>query len=179
MEVKRVVEALLFGSSRPVTVEELQEAFAEGEVPDKSEILAAIDELATFYQETALELKLLASGYRFQVKPDYGQWVKAMLKAKAPSPKFSRALLETLAIIAYRQPVSRLDIEDIRCKEVSSHTMNTLLNRGWIKVIGKDETKGGTRLYGTTKEFLDYFNLSSLNELPTLSVLDSFDYDDM
>jgi segregation and condensation protein B len=111
-------------------------------------------------------LKQVASGYRFQVRQELSRWVSRLFEEKPP--KYSRALLETLAIIAYRQPATRGDIEDIRGVSVSSNIIHTLLEREWIRVVAHKEVPGRPALYGTTKQFLDYFNISSLNELPTL-----------
>jgi len=111
----------------------------------------------------------IASGYRFQVRSDVSRWVSRLFEEKPP--KYSKALMETLAIIAYRQPVTRGDIEDIRGVSVSTNMIQTLLEREWVKVLGHKEVPGRPALYGTTKKFLDYFNLSTLNELPTLQEL--------
>jgi len=121
------------------------------------------------YQERGIELKQVASGYRFQVKQDLSDWIKR-LWSKRP-PRYSRALLETLAIIAYRQPITRGEIETIRGVSVSSQIVKTLLDYQWIRVLAHRETAGRPALYGTTRHFLDHFNLKTLNELPTLADL--------
>ena len=118
------------------------------------------------YRSRPIELKQVASGYRFQIKTDLSRWVSRLFEEKPP--KYSRALLETLAIITYRQPVTRADIEDIRGVSVSSSIIQTLLEREWIRVVGHKEAPGRPGLYGTTKQFLDYFNVTSLSELPAL-----------
>jgi segregation and condensation protein B len=115
----------------------------------------------------------VASGYRFQVKQDLSRWVSRLFEEKPP--KYSRALLETLAIIAYRQPVTRGDIEDIRGVSVSSSIIQTLVEREWVRVVAHKEVPGRPGLYGTTKQFLDYFNISSLNELPALQEIQHLD----
>jgi segregation and condensation protein B len=115
----------------------------------------------------------VASGYRFQVKQDLSRWVSRLFEEKPP--KYSRALLETLAIIAYRQPVTRGDIEDIRGVSVSSSIIQTLLEREWVRVVAHKEVPGRPGLYGTTKQFLDYFNITSLNELPALQEIQHLD----
>ncbi len=169
MTIKYIVEAILFAAHKPMTIKQIQQIFPELEQPELNAIQSAIDAISQDYQARAIELKQVASGYRFQVKAELSPWV-ARLFAEKP-PKYSRALLETLAIIAYRQPVTRGDIEDIRGVSVSSSIIQTLLEREWIKVIGQKPVPGRPSLYGTTRQFLDYFNLSTLNELPTLTAL--------
>jgi len=167
--LKKTLEALLFASDTPLSVKQLQEIFPELERPAKSVIVAAIQQLNSDYANSALELQQVASGWRFQVKSEMSPWI-ARLFAKKP-PKYSRAILETIAIIAYQQPVTRGNIEDIRGVTVSSHMINTLLEREWVKVLGHKEVPGRPALYGTTKVFLDYFNLSSLDDMPPLQEL--------
>jgi len=166
MEIKRVVEAILFAANRPMTCKQVQQVFPEIEQPEIQEIQAAIDAIKEDYRFRPVELKQVASGYRFQVKRELSRWVSRLFEEKPP--KYSRALLETLAIIAYRQPATRGDIEDIRGVSVSSNIIHTLLEREWIRVVAHKEVPGRPALYGTTKQFLDYFNITSLNELPTL-----------
>jgi segregation and condensation protein B len=166
MEIKHIVEAILFAAHRPMSVKQIQQVFPELEQPVLNDIQTAIDAIIDDYQPRPIELKRVASGYRFQVKAELSSWVARLFEEKPP--KYSRALMETLAIIAYRQPVTRGDIEDIRGVSVSSSIIQTLLEREWIKVIGQKPVPGRPSLYGTSKQFLDYFNLSTLNELPTL-----------
>ncbi|MGZ5049947.1 MAG: SMC-Scp complex subunit ScpB [Methylobacter sp.] len=166
MEIKRVVEAILFAANRPMTCKQVQQVFPEIEQPDMQDIQTAIDAIIEDYRYRPVELKLVASGYRFQVRQELSRWVSRLFEEKPP--KYSRALLETLAIIAYRQPATRGDIEDIRGVSVSSSIIHTLLEREWIRVVAHKEVPGRPALYGTTKQFLDYFNIASLNELPTL-----------
>ena len=166
VEIKQIVEVILFASNRPMTLKQIKQVFPEIERPDNDEIQRAIDAIIEDYHLRPVELKLLASGYRFQVKAAMSPWVSRLFAEKPP--KYSRALLETMAIIAYRQPVTRGDIEDIRGVSVSSTIMQTLLDREWVRVVGHKEVPGKPALYSTTKQLLDYFNLSSLNELPTL-----------
>ncbi len=173
MDIKRIVEALLFASDKPMTVTQLQQTFPELEQPELDTLQQAVDEITEDYVLRPIELKKVASGYRFQVKPELSFWVGRLFEEKPP--KYSRALLETLAIIAYRQPVTRGDIEDIRGVAVSSNIVRTLLEREWIKVIAHKEVPGRPALYGTTKQFLDYFDLSSLHELPTLQEIKELD----
>ncbi|MDI1292139.1 MAG: SMC-Scp complex subunit ScpB [Methylobacter sp.] len=166
MEIKRVVEAILFAANRPMTCKQVQQVFPEIEQPDIQEIQVAIDAVTEDYRFRPVELKQVASGYRFQVRKELSRWVSRLFEEKPP--KYSRALLETLAIIAYRQPATRGDIEDIRGVGVSSSIIHTLLEREWIRVVAHKEVPGRPALYGTTKQFLDYFNITSLSELPTL-----------
>jgi len=173
MDTKRIVEALLFAAKQPMTDKQVQQAFPEGEQPDLVSVQAAIASIAEDYLQRPIELKKVAGGHRFQIRQDLSPWVVRLLAEKPP--KYSRALLETLAIIAYRQPVTRGDIEDIRGVGVSSCIIQTLLEREWIRIIAYKEVPGRPGLYGTTKQFLDYFNLSALDELPTLQALADFD----
>jgi segregation and condensation protein B len=173
VEIKRIVEAILFAANRPMTCREIQQVFPEIEQPDLPVIQAAIEDIAEEYNLRPIELKQVASGYRFQVKQELSRWVSRLFEEKPP--KYSRALLETLAIIAYRQPVTRGDIEDIRGVSVSSSIIQTLLEREWVRVVAHKEVPGRPGLYGTTKQFLDYFNITSLSELPTLQEIQDLD----
>ncbi|WP_404356892.1 SMC-Scp complex subunit ScpB [Methylotuvimicrobium sp. KM1] len=173
MDIKRIVEALLFASDKPMTVKQLQQTFPELEQPEIETLQKAVDEIVEDYATRPVALKKVASGYRFQVKPELSFWVGRLFEEKPP--RYSRALLETLAIIAYRQPVTRGDIEDIRGVAVSSNIIRTLLEREWIRIIAHKEVPGRPALYGTTKQFLDYFDLSSLHELPTLQEIKELD----
>lgn len=173
METQRIVEAILFAAKRPLTCKQVQQVFPELEQPELTDIQAAIDLIMADYQNRAIELAKVASGYRFQVRPDLSRWVSRLFEEKPP--RYSKALMETMAIIAYRQPVTRGDIEDIRGVSVSTGMIQTLLEREWIRVLGHKEAPGRPALYGTTKQFLDYFNLSTLNELPTLQALQNLD----
>ncbi|CEK10883.1 SMC-Scp complex subunit ScpB [Legionella hackeliae] len=165
-ELKRIVEALLMHTNEPLSLEKLQAIFEEWEKPTVEQLKAALEELAKDYEDSAIELKLLASGYCLQTKAKYSTWISRLYIEKPA--KYSRALLETLAIIAYRQPVTRADIEDIRGVAVSSSIIKTILEREWIRVAGYRDVPGKPAVYVTTKTFLDYFNLKSLNELPPL-----------
>jgi segregation and condensation protein B len=171
VNIKNIVEAILFAAGKPMTIKEIQQVFPELEQPDTLEIQEAVDAIAADYQHRPVSLQLLASGYRFQVKAGMAYWVSRLL-AEKPA-KYTRALLETLAIIAYRQPVTRGEIEDIRGVSVSSGTIQTLLEREWIRVIAHKEAPGRPALFGTTKQFLDYFNLTSLQDLPPLLEIES------
>jgi len=156
-----------------MTCKDVQQVFPEIEQPELAEIQAAIDAIAADYQTRPVELKQVASGYRFQVRQELSRWVQRLFEEKPP--KYSRALLETLAIIAYKQPVTRGDIEDIRGVSVSSGIIQTLLEREWIRVVAHKEVPGRPGLYGTTKQFLDYFNIKSLSELPTLEQIQALE----
>jgi segregation and condensation protein B len=159
MDTKQIVEAILFAADKPLTAKLVQKVYPELEMPQLQEVQAAIDSIIEDYEPRAIGLKKLASGYSFQVKEGYSYWVSRVFEEKPP--RYSRALLETISIIAYRQPVTRGDIEDIRGVSVSSNIIRTLLDREWVRVIAHKEVPGRPALYGTTKQFLDYFNLSS------------------
>ncbi len=166
MELKDIIEATLFSASKPLTLQQLQAVFPENQIPEKSLLRTTIEAIQNDYQDKPVELSEVASGYRFQVREKMSPWVSKLLAEKPQ--KYSRALLETLAIIAYRQPVTRGDIEEIRGVSVSSSIVHTLLEREWVRVIGHKEVPGRPSLYATTKQFLDYFNLKNLADLPTL-----------
>jgi segregation and condensation protein B len=174
MNIKRIVEAILFAANRPMTIKQIIDVFPEIERPDTMEVQDAVDAIIQDYQERPIELKKVASGFRFQVRPELSRWVSRLFEEKPP--RYSRALLETLAIIAYRQPVTRGDIEEIRGVAVSTSIIQTLLEREWIKIVAHKETPGRPALYGTSKQFLDYFNIISLNDLPTLQELHDIDF---
>lgn len=168
-QLKRIFEGAIMASGQPMTVERLQDLLDEAERPTKEEIRTLLEELAQEYAERSIELKELASGFCFQVKAEYAPWI-ARLWEERPG-RYSRALLETLALIAYRQPITRSEIEDIRGVAVSSHIMKTLQEREWIRIVGHRDVPGRPGLYATTRQFLDHFNLKSLDELPTLAEL--------
>ena len=173
-KLKPILEALLAASDKPLSVNFILSLF-EGDLepPSKEDIRLAINELINQYESSGMEVKQVASGYRFQVKPTYEIWVSRLWDQKPP--RYSRALMETLALIAYRQPITRGEIENIRGVSVSSNMIKTLQEREWVKPLGHKDVPGKPSLYGTTKTFLDYFNLKSLNELPTLSEIRDLD----
>jgi len=173
-KLKPILEALFAASDKPLSVRQLFELFV-GDIdqPGKDDIRKAIQELVEKYQHGGMELKQVASGYRFQVRAEYEVWVARLLEQKPP--RYSRALMETLALIAYRQPITRGEIEDIRGVSVSTNIIKTLQERDWVKSLGHKEVPGRPTLYGTTREFLDYFNLKTLNELPTLAEIRDID----
>jgi len=166
-QVKRVLEAALLSTPEPLTVQQLKRLFA-GEV-DADNIRKVLDELREEWTGRTIELTTVASGWRFRVKAGYQEFIDRISGDKAP--RYSRAVLETLAIIAYRQPVTRGDIEDVRGVAVSPPTLNALVERGWVEVVGYRETPGRPALFATTKSFLDDLNLTSLEELPPLEEL--------
>ena len=163
-EAKRILEAALLASPEPVGIPELKRLF-DGEVsPDTVRNL--LTELAEEWQGRSVELVNVASGWRFQTRPDFQPYLERLSPEKPP--RYSRAVLETLAIIAYRQPVTRADIEEIRGVTVSTQIVQSLENRGWIDVVGHRETPGRPALYATTRKFLDDLGMRSLEELPPL-----------
>jgi segregation and condensation protein B len=167
--VKNVVEAALLAAGRPLTVEELTGVFDERDGSSADEIKGAIAELGEEYETRGLELLEVASGFRIQIRAAVAQPV-CRLWQERPA-KYSRALLETLALIAYRQPITRGEIEQIRGVAVNPNIIKTLHERNWIRVVGHRDVPGKPELLGSTREFLDYFNLKKLDELPTLAQL--------
>ena len=173
-ELMRILEAALFSAGQTLKVDRLMDLFPDDKHPGKDAIKEAVAKLQEQYLEhTSLELKEVSSGFRFQVRDDYSNWV-AKLFEERPS-RYSRATLETLALIAYRQPITRAEIEEVRGVGVSSQIIKTMIERDWIRVIGHRDVPGKPALYATTKEFLDYFNLKSLTELPALADLRDID----
>lgn len=171
LDSKTILEALLFSADRPLSVANLQSCFADSARPEKGEIRAALKALSADYEDRSLELTEVANGFWFQVRQEYSLWVAKLLEDKPP--RYSRALLETLAIIVYRQPATRGTIEEIRGVSVSSTIIRTLLDRGWIKVVGHKEVPGRPALFATTRQFLDDFNLRTLDSLPSLSEIEA------
>jgi segregation and condensation protein B len=171
--LSRVLEAVLLAAGRPVGLEQMRELFEEPQRPTAEEVRAALVELDAVCAGRAFELCEVASGWRLQVRPPFAEVVSRLWQER-PS-RYSRALLETLALIAYRQPITRGEIEDIRGVTVSTTIMRTLQERGWIRVVGHREVPGRPELLGTTREFLDYFGLKSLDDLPTLAELRDLD----
>lgn len=169
-----VVEAALQAAGRPLDLDELQGLFAnQPEAPDRGQLREALKNLEADLEGRALELKQVAGGFRLQVREEYSKLLGALF-AQRP-PRYSRALQETLALIAYRQPVTRGEIEEVRGVAVSSNIIRTLLEREWIRVLGHREVPGRPALYGTTREFLDHFNLKKLEELPPLAEVRDLD----
>ena len=172
--LKNVIEAALMASDSPRNLNQLAVLFEnDPEKPDKEAMKDALARLAADYEGRGVELKEVASGYRFQVRRDFADWINRLYEDKPQ--RYSRAFLETLAIIAYRQPITRGEIEDIRGVTVSSNIIKSLQEREWIRVIGHRDIPGKPELLATTREFLDYFNLQKLTELPPLSELKDYD----
>jgi segregation and condensation protein B len=168
--IRRIVEAALLASDGPLTVANLVQLFADGELDEEDgskQIREALKTLEEEAEHRGVELKRVASGYRYQVRQDLSEWVSRLWDEKPP--RYTRALLETLALVAYKQPVTRGDIEQVRGVSVSQSIMRTLIERDWIRVVGQKEVPGRPSMYGTTKGFLDYFNLKSLDELPPMA----------
>jgi len=164
--LEQIIEGALMASGQTLSVERIQNLFEEGQEPEKERVLIILERIGEKCANNGYELKKVATGYRFQVKQDIAKWVSRLWEEKPQ--RYSRALLETLSIIAYRQPVTRGEIEDIRGVAVSSHITKTLVEREWIQVVGHRDVPGRPAMYATTKMFLDYFNLESLEQLPTL-----------
>ena len=165
-ELKNIIEALLLSSSQPLSMDQLLSVFDEWQKPTIDTLERVLHCLQTEYETRAFELIQLASGYQLQTKSTYSTWI-ARLHSEKPA-KYSRALLETLAIIAYKQPVTRADIEEIRGVAVNTQIIRTLMEREWIRIAGHKDVPGRPAVYTTTKEFLNYFNLHYLHELPSL-----------
>ncbi len=172
-KLKQIVEAALLAAGRPLSLDQLLALFEEREQPEKKELREVLTSLMEDYQGRGIEVVEVGSGFRIQVRAGLSSWVSRLWTERPP--KYSRALLETLALIAYRQPITRGEIEDIRGVSVSSNIIKTLTEREWVRVVGHRDVPGKPALYATTKEFLDYFNLKSLNELPTLAEIRDLD----
>jgi len=171
--IKHVIEAVLLASGKPLTLEQLLGVFGDGEKPERDQLRQAITALQEDCAERGVELVEVASGYRMQVKQDMEPWVSRLTEEKPA--RYSRALLETLALVAYRQPITRGEIEDIRGVSVSSSIVKTLQEREWVRIVGHRDVPGRPAMYGTTRQFLDYFNLKGLDDLPTLMELRDID----
>ncbi|PZQ19669.1 MAG: SMC-Scp complex subunit ScpB [Rhodanobacter denitrificans] len=171
--LKRIVEAALLAASNPLSIVQLAALFPEGEAPNHDALARTIESLQADCAERGVELVEVSSGFRYQVRQDVHPWI-SRLWTERPA-RYTRALLETLALIAYRQPITRAEIEQIRGVAVSSNIVRTLEEREWIRVVGHRDVPGRPALFGTTRLFLDYFNLKSLDELPPLSDLHDID----
>lgn len=172
-ELQKIVEGVLFASDRPLSIDDILNLFGEEDRPDRKVIKSVITELQAEYESRGINLKELASGYQFQTHGEISNWVSRLWEDRAP--RYSRALLETLALVAYRQPITRGEVEEIRGVAVSTNIMRTLIEREWVKVVGHKEVPGRPSLYATTKEFLDYFGLKRLEDLPPLTELVDLD----
>ncbi len=172
----KIIEGALMSYSNPLNIKNIKSLFEKGAEPDTKQIKKAISDLKQHYTNRGVELVEVASGWRFQVPDELSTWVGRLWEEKPP--RYSRALLETLALIAYRQPITRGEIEDVRGVAVSSNIVRTLLEREWIRVLGHKEVPGRPAMYGTTKTFLDDFSLKNLDELPSLMELKDLGYSD-
>src|SRR5262245_26724727 len=168
-DLKNIIEATLLAAGRPVTLPQFVELFDERERPTEEQVQTALQTLTEEYSGRGLELIEVASGWRIQVRGRYIDTVSRLWQERPA--RYSRALLETLALIAYRQPITRSEIEEIRGVSISSTIMRTLQERAWIRTVGHREVPGRPELLGTTREFLDYFGLKGLEDLPTLAEL--------
>ncbi|EXJ16217.1 SMC-Scp complex subunit ScpB [Imhoffiella purpurea] len=165
--LKLIVEAALIAAGGPLTLDQILALFPEDERPDRAEVTGAVRELQLDYADRGIEIAEVAGGFRVQVRSMVAPWVARLWDEKAP--RYSRALLETLSLIAYRQPITRGEIEEIRGVAVSTNIVKTLTEREWVRVVGHRDVPGRPALYATTRKFLDYFGLRSLNDLPPLA----------
>jgi segregation and condensation protein B len=165
--VRNVIEAALLAAGTPLPVAELTRLFEDSARPSAQQVRAALAALAAEYSGRGIELKETASGFRIQVRRELGAEISRLWPERAP--RYSRALLETLALIAYRQPITRAEIEAVRGVAVNPNIIRTVIERNWVRVVGHRDVPGHPELLGTTREFLDYFGLKSLDELPPLA----------
>jgi segregation and condensation protein B len=173
-KVKNIIEAILLAADKPLDLKFIETLFEpDMDRPGRDQIVQALQSLTEDYQNRGIRLVEVASGYRMQVVEDYASWVSRLWEEKPQ--RYSRALLETLVLIAYRQPITRGEIEEIRGVSVSTQTTKTLLERDWIRVLGHKDVPGKPAMYGTTRSFLDYFSLKTLDELPALSDIKDLD----
>lgn len=172
ISLKHIVEGALIAAGRPLSEDDLMLLFGENERPSRDDVREAISDLQQNLSGRGIELVKVASGYRIQVKAQLHPWVGKLWEEKPG--KYSRAFLETLAIVAYRQPITRAEIEEIRGVSVSSHIMRLMQDRGWVRLVGYRDVPGRPGMYGTTRQFLDYFNLERLDDLPSLMEIKDF-----
>ncbi|MBK1887720.1 SMC-Scp complex subunit ScpB [Marinobacter sp. DY40_1A1] len=166
-KIQAIAEAALLAAGKSLTLDQLRELFAEDERPARQVMEHVMMLVGNACEGRGFELRKVASGYRLQIREEFAPWVSRLFEEKPQ--RYSRALLETLALIAYRQPITRGEIEDIRGVAVSSNIIRTLLEREWVRIVGHRDVPGRPAMYATTRQFLDYFNLSGLGELPPLS----------
>ena len=171
--IKSILEAAILAADGPLDRDALLLLFDEQERPEKADLSRSLEQISEDYAERGIELKEVASGFRFQVRKDLGPWVSRLWQEKPP--RYSRAILETLALVAYRQPITRGEIEEIRGVSVSSHIIKSLLERNWVRVVGHRDVPGRPAMFATTRQFLDYFDLKSLEDLPPLSEIKDLD----
>jgi len=172
-KLKNIIEAALLAAGEPLNVDNLLNLFPETEQPPREDVRGALKTLVEEYDGRGIELKETGGGFRIQTRAEFSEWVSRLWEERPP--RYSRALLETLALVAYRQPITRGEIEEIRGVSVSTNIMKTLLEREWVRVLGHRDVPGKPAMYGTTRQFLDYFNLKNLNELPTLAEIRDID----
>jgi len=173
----QIIEAALLSASRPLSIQEIQGLFPADQTPSKEDIKETLNEIEDLCAKRGVELKRVSSGYRMQVKQSLSAYIAKLWEEKPQ--RYSKATLETLALIAYRQPITRGEIEQIRGVSVGTQLIRGILERGWIKIVGQRDVPGRPSLYATTKEFLDYFGLQHLRELPGLPDLPDIDSLDM
>ena len=167
-KLNQIIEALLLSASRPVSIEEIEKVFVEN-APSRDEIRKSLKEIEEDCFNRGIELKKVSTGFRLQVKQDLSSYVSKLWEERPQ--KFSKATLETLSLIAYKQPITRGEIEEVRGVTVGTQLMRGLMERGWVKIVGQRDVPGRPSLYATTKDFLDYFGLQHLRELPDLPEL--------
>ena len=173
MQLKSIIEGALLAAGRPLTLDELADLFDLTDRPSTEELAAALQELCADCEGRGFEVRQVASGYRLQVRQELGPWISRLWEEKPA--RYSRALLETLAIIAYRQPITRGDIEEVRGVAVNPNIIRTLQERDWVRVVGQRDGPGRPELLATTRQFLDYFGLKGLDDLPTLAEIKDFE----
>ena len=171
--LRQIIEGALLLSPTPLAIAELEKLFSDSERPERDQILATVEDIQLDCRDRGYELVEVASGFRFQIREQLASWMHRLWEEKPR--RYSNAMLETLALIAYRQPLTRGDIELVRGVAVSSDMIRTLLEREWIKIVGHRDVPGRPALYATTKEFLNYFNLSDLGQLPKLKVVENLE----
>ncbi|WP_062816023.1 SMC-Scp complex subunit ScpB [Alcanivorax sp. NBRC 102024] len=172
-QIKKIIEAAILVAEGPLDRDAILSLFDEEDRPSKQDLGKYLEDIDAAYADRGIFLKEVASGFRFQARPELGQWVSRLWQEKPP--RYSRAILETLALIAYRQPITRGEIEEIRGVLVSSHIVKSLLERNWVRVVGHRDVPGRPAMFATTKHFLDYFDLKSLEDLPPLSEIRDLD----
>lgn len=172
-QLKKIVEAAILVADAPLSRDALLALFDEDEQPNRAELSKVLESLGDDYAERGIELREVASGYRFQARTELGPWVSRLWQEKPP--RYSRAVLETLSLVAYRQPITRSEIEEIRGVSVSSHIVKSLLERNWVRIVGHRDVPGRPAMFATTRQFLDYFDLKSLEDLPPLAEIKDLD----
>ncbi len=173
IRLKGIIEAALMAAGKPLSIDRILKLFLDDERPERDEVRRALESLSRDYAHRPIELLETAAGFRINVRSDYSTWVSRLWEERPP--KYSRALLETLSLIAYRQPITRGEIEDVRGVSVSSNIIKTMMERHWVKEVGHRDVPGKPALLATTKEFLNYFGLKSLDDLPPLSEIKDLD----